>query len=277
MAFFPRLCMMLSLTAAATAQTFSTTPGQLEAKVTLQTNSSWHLGGFCLGQAGPEMTKAAEIQAHVEWEGQQQLSQTGPVMLAAFDAREDRWGAVKDAWGQMTCEEKLSAASMQRHLGKNHSYSDFTFRINVHQTSAIRDWHFAVLTCGETEQAVLTLRLVATNGVLNMFEANTHFDTSSCPVVDVPWLSAAHDEAGFWLMLVGALLLGCSAVLVAVSCRHCRKKAQIQQFRETATAGGAEPVIGRPCSQIGGAMIVDGQTPDMTGAGNGATAPDSCV
>ncbi|CAE7904376.1 unnamed protein product, partial [Symbiodinium sp. KB8] len=211
MAFFPRLCMMLSLTAAAAAQTFSTTPGQLEAKVTLQTNSSWHLGGFCLGQAGPEMTKAAEIQAHVEWEGQQQLSQTGPVMLAAFDAREDRWGAVKDAWGQMTCEEKLSAASMQRHLGKNHSYSDFTFRINVHQTSAIRDWHFAVLTCGETEQAVLTLRLVATNGVLNMFEANTHFDTNSCPVapwtalmramwgccfeVDVPWLSAAHDEA----------------------------------------------------------------------------------
>ena len=71
--------------------------------------------------------------------------------------------------------------------------------------------------------------------------------------VDVPWLSAAHHEArqaaselaasikagedvtfawpcvfsqaGFWLMLVGALLLGCSAVLVAVSCRHCRKKA----------------------------------------------------
>ena len=185
MAFFPRSCMMLSLTATATAQAFSTTPAQLEAKVTLQTNSSWHLGGFCLGQAGPETTKAAEIQAHVEWEGQQQLSQTGPVMLAAFDAREDRWGAVKDAWGQLTCEEKLNAASMHRHLGKNHSYTDFTFRINVHQTSAIRDWHFAVLTCGETEQAVLTLRLVATNGVLNMFEANTHFDASSCPVA--PW------------------------------------------------------------------------------------------
>eukprot|EP00439_Symbiodinium_sp_Y106_P069260 s44_g11.t2 len=181
---------------------------------------------------------------------------------AIYYRTDDRWGAVKDAWGQMTCEEKLSAASMQRHLGETHSYTDFNFRINVHQTSGIRDWHFAVLTCGETEQAALMLRLVATKGALNMFEANTHFDTSSCPVVDVPWLSAAHDEAGFWLMLVGALLLGCSAVLVPVACRHCLKKAQIRQFRETATAGGAEPVIGRPCSQIGGAKIVDGQTTD---------------
>ena len=88
---------MLALPALVGAETFSATPGQLEASMTLKTKGAWHLGGFCVGQAeaDPEATKAAEIRAEVEWAGTQQLWATGPVMLVAFDAREDRWGAVK--------------------------------------------------------------------------------------------------------------------------------------------------------------------------------------
>jgi len=100
--------------------------------MTLKTNGAWHLGGFCVGQADPESTKAAEIRAEVEWAGTQQLWATGPVMLVAFDAREDRWGAVKDSWGQMTCDEKLSAANLQRQLGESHDQKNFNFRINIH-------------------------------------------------------------------------------------------------------------------------------------------------
>ncbi|CAE7270711.1 unnamed protein product, partial [Symbiodinium sp. CCMP2456] len=125
----------------------------------------------------------------------------------------------------MTCDEKLSAANLKRQLGESHDQKNFNFRINIHQTTAARDWHFALLTCGNTEQADLTLRLVATSGALNMFEANTHFDASSCPAaVDVPWMEAAHDEVGFWLLLAGAVVFGCSAVLATLACRRCRKK-----------------------------------------------------
>ncbi|CAE7882542.1 unnamed protein product [Symbiodinium microadriaticum] len=274
-----RVCSMLALPALVGAETFSATPGQLEASMTLKTNGAWHLGGFCFGQADPETPKAAEIRAEVEWAGKQQLWATGPVMLVAFDAREDRWGAVKDSWGQMTCDEKLSAANMKRQLGENHDQKNFNFRINIHQTTAARDWHFALLTCGNTEQADLTLRLVATSGALNMFEANTHFDASSCPAaVDVPWMEAAHDEVGFWLLLAGAVVFGCSTVLATLACRQCRKKGQLQKFRETSVAGGAEPVIGRPCSQIGEEKVVDGQTnTDMAAAKNEVATPDSCV
>lgn len=275
---FHRLFNMISLPAVVVAETFSATPGQLEASMTLKTDGAWHLGGFCFGQADSGTSKAAEIRAHVEWAGSQPLGATGPVMLAAFDAREHRWGAVKDAWGQMSCEEKLNSANMKRQLGKTHDQKSFNFRIHVHQTSAARDWHFALLTCGETEQADLTLRLVATSGVLNMFEASTHFDSSSCPaVVDVPWMEAAHDEVGFWLLLVGAVVLGGCMVLSALACRHCRKEGQLQRFRETSVAGGAEPVIGKPCSQIGEAKCVVGQTTDMAVACDQHEAPESRV
>ncbi|CAE7887862.1 atpE, partial [Symbiodinium microadriaticum] len=275
---FHRLFNMISLPAVVVAETFSATPGQLEASMTLKTDGAWHLGGFCFGQADSGTSKAAEIRAHVEWAGSQPLGATGPVMLAAFDAREHRWGAVKDAWGQMSCEEKLNSANMKRQLGKTHDQKSFNFRIHVHQTSAARDWHFALLTCGETEQADLTLRLVATSGVLNMFEASTHFDSSSCPaVVDVPWMEAAHDEVGFWLLLVGAVVLGGCMVLSALACRHCRKEGRLQRFRETSVAGGAEPVIGKPCSQIGEAKCVVGQTTDMAVACDQHEAPESRV
>ncbi|CAE7450019.1 atpE [Symbiodinium natans] len=248
------MCMVLFLPLLTAADSyFSSTPAKIEAKVTLQIN------GFCFGQAGPEETKAAELKAHVDWQGGKDLGNTGPVMLVAFDASEHRWGAVKDSWGQLSCEEKLSAANMKRQLGETHNLDDFFFSISVYQKTAIRDWHFALLTCGETEQAPLSLSLEALSGALSMFNANTHFDSSSCPVVDVPWVAAAHDEVGFWLLLIATLALGCFGALGVVACRRYRNKVQLRQFEQTATAGGAEPVIGRPCSQVGEVKVVDGQ------------------
>ena len=197
-------------------------------------------------------------------------------MLVAYDASEHRWGSVKDAWGQMSCEEKLSAASMARELGRD-GLKYFNFRINIQQNTASRDWHFALLTCGNTEAAKLSLTLEATKGTLSMFEANTHFDFSSCPQVDVPWLEAAHDEVGFWLLLVGTLVAGCSLAFGVVACRHLRKKADFKQFQHTAAASGTEPVIGRPCNEIGEAKVVEGQIrANATPEGSRVSAPD-CV
>ena len=106
--------------------------------MTLKNDGAWHLGGFCFGQADPGTSKAAEIRAHVEWAGSQALGATGPVMLAAFDAREQRWGAVKDAWGQTTCEEKLRSANMKRQLGKTHDQKSFNFRILAKEVQLFR-------------------------------------------------------------------------------------------------------------------------------------------
>ena len=32
-------------------------------------------------------------------------------------------------------------------------------------------------------------------------------------------------EVGFWLLLAGAVVFGCSTVLATLACRQCRKKA----------------------------------------------------
>jgi len=242
------------------ADSFSKSAGQLEATVALQTNRSWHLGGFCFGQSGEDTTKAAEVRVHVNWGGQHPLGMTGPVVLAAFDASEAHWGAVRSTWDETSCDEKLAKANMARQLGETHSHSNFFFRVNVHQDD-VRDWHFALVTCGGVEQAPLTIKLAATDGALNMFEAGTHFFTSSCPALeaDASWWAAASDEAGFWLLLAGLALVGCSGVLAVLLCRHFRAKALQRHFAKTATAGGAEPVIGRPCQGAIQDKVVDGQ------------------
>eukprot|EP00437_Effrenium_voratum_P001749 CAMPEP_0181440654 /NCGR_PEP_ID=MMETSP1110-20121109/23085_1 /TAXON_ID=174948 /ORGANISM="Symbiodinium sp., Strain CCMP421" /LENGTH=82 /DNA_ID=CAMNT_0023564477 /DNA_START=56 /DNA_END=301 /DNA_ORIENTATION=+ len=59
--------------------TFSKVKAQLEANVTLSSNGAWHIGGFCFGQGTEESSKAAEIRAHVTWEGQRGLNEMGPV------------------------------------------------------------------------------------------------------------------------------------------------------------------------------------------------------
>jgi len=267
MALFPRSTCLALLPAVALAQNSFSAAQQLQAEVALKTNSSWHLGGFCIGKAPSGTSKAAEITAHVDWEGTKKLGETGPVFLVAYDEREHQWGSVKDTWSQndaSSCEFKTSAANMLRQLGKVHDHDVFRFQINIHQETAARDWHFAILTCGDTEPAKLSLTLEVAEGALSIFEANTHFDESSCPQVEdlapVAWLPAASSQAGFWLMLVAAVLFGCSAVMAVVAWKMYRKKVEMKRFQETATAGGTEPVIGRPCAAIGESKVVDGQT-----------------
>jgi len=254
------LCTVLLVASACADSTFSKVKAQLEANISLTPSGAWHLGGFCFGQATGDATKAAEVRAHVEWEGQRGLNEMGPVKLVAFDAREQRWGSVRDTWGKEACEDKIDSANMVRLLNK--TQVKFNFRIKVHQTSAPRDWHFALLTCGEVEQAPMVLRLEATKGALNMFAANSNFDSSSCPVANVSWFAAASDDAGFWILLVGALLLGACSVLCVVLCRQFRAKGKEEASSlqlPSPAVSGAEPVIGRPCAAVGEEKILDGQ------------------
>ena len=122
------------------------------------------------------------------------------------------------------------------------------------RTSSPRDWHFALLTCGEVEEAPLVLTLEATKGAMNMFAANSNFDSTSCPVTNMSWFAAASDDAGFWILLVGALLLGACSVLCVVLCRQFRAKGKEEASSlqlPSPAVSGAEPVIGRPCAAVG--------------------------
>ena len=62
------------------------------------------------------------------------------------------------------------------------------------QVHDIRDWHFAVLACGNAESAALNVQVEAAVGALSVFEAGTFFDTSSCPVENSDWLQRAGSE-----------------------------------------------------------------------------------
>ena len=92
-----------------------------------------------------------------------------------------------------------------------------------------------------------------------MFAANSNFDSTSCPVVQVPWLAAARDDAVFWILLMLALLMGCCSVGVVVLCRHFRtrgRKEEAGSLHDLTTLhdlpppalSGAQAVIGRPCA-----------------------------
>ncbi|CAE7208515.1 Ca-P60A [Symbiodinium natans] len=274
------------LVASASAQT-SFTKAQLEANITLTPDSAWHLGGFCFGQASGDTTKAAEIRVHVTWAAW--LDEIGPVKLVAFDAREQKWGAVRDTWGREACEDKLDSANMARVL--NETKVKFNFRVKVHQTlggpktSAARDWHFALLTCGDVEQAPLLVTLEATKGALNMFAANSNFDSTSCPVPQLPWFAVARDDAGFWVLLVLALFTGCSSVLAVVLCRHFRakgRKGEASSLHDLTTLhdlpppalSGAQAVIGRPCAPTTEEKIVAGQVSANPQQDSSETAPE---
>mmetsp|Transcript_53617 Transcript_53617/g.100505 ORF Transcript_53617/g.100505 Transcript_53617/m.100505 type:complete len:281 (+) Transcript_53617:52-894(+) len=248
------------VTAASAIASFSSVSAQLQANVTLQANRSYHLGGFCFGEAAEGTSKAAEVHVKLQWPGSSPLKEMGPVMLVAFDAGAENWATIKDTLGHAAgCDELLSRANWVRQLGETLVGSYWWFRINVHQEAA-RDWHFAVVTCGAVEQVPLALTLVAVEGALNMFEANTHFNTNSCPDLGVEesWWISASDEASFWMLLVGAVLVGAAAVLAVVVWQRLRAKAKQSSFQHSATSGAA-PVIGRPCGDVVGEKVVDGQ------------------
>ena len=100
----------------------------------------------------------------------------------------------------------------------------------------------------------MVLRLEATKGALNMFAANSNFDSSSCPVANVSWFAAASDDVGFWVLLVGAVLMGACTVLSVLVCRQFRAKGKEEASSlqlPSPAVSGAEPVIGRPCAAVG--------------------------
>ncbi|CAE7378892.1 unnamed protein product, partial [Symbiodinium sp. CCMP2456] len=180
MAFVLRFCPLLAV---AFAHGGFQSAVRLEANMTLLPQSSWHLGGFCFGYANGDSgndTKVGELWIHVQWDGKKPLEKNGPVVLAAFDASPESWGAVKDHWGEKSCEDKLQAATWVRKLGQ----FQYWFRVDVHQETYARDWHFALLTCGpatEVEQANMVLSVEAVDGALAVFEPDMAFDDSSCP------------------------------------------------------------------------------------------------
>lgn len=249
----------LAVLTLAWADDFGWTHAKLEANITLQADSSWHLGGFCFGQAdSAETSKVAEIWIHVKWEGSVPLNDTGPVYIVAFDTRSTRWGAVKDSWDEATCQEKLKVATMTRKLGQYSRSRRYWFRVHVHQALAMRDWHFALLTCGKVEQAPLLLELEAADGALSMFQANSNFHTSSCPSMPGDWWQVAQEAFGFSLVI--ACTLGAGGAMGACI-GPLRKRCARRQFDQMALAQGSEPVVGKPCTLLGrtNAGIVQGQ------------------
>mmetsp|Transcript_36599 Transcript_36599/g.84394 ORF Transcript_36599/g.84394 Transcript_36599/m.84394 type:complete len:280 (-) Transcript_36599:25-864(-) len=229
------------------------TKAKLDANVQMKANRSWHLGGFCFGQAtDPEDKKVGELWAHVMWEGEVPLNGTGPVYLVSYDARANHWGGIKDRWQEASCDEKLKWATMARKLGQFSRQRQYWFRIHVHQETAVRDWHFALLACGDVEEARLALRLQVRDGALNTFKANSHFDSSSCPSLDEGsfWEDAA-SEVGFWFLMVGMVCLG-GAIAAGVMglWKFCRLR-RFEQFQEASRAAGAAPVVGKPCTLLG--------------------------
>ena len=229
---------------------FGITHPSLEAQVTLKPGGFWHLGGFCFGQDDGHV---AVLELEVYWSGSKPLSD-GNVHLVAFDGRESHWGVVSKDWDTSSCDEKLRMApDSSTQLGK--IGRNYTAGIKVFQRTGVRDWHFALLSCGSVEPAELKLKLEALEGALSYFRANTQFDDSSCPVVPGSWWEHASSAAGFWVMLFFVVL--CSAGLaISIGCT-VRLKQQAQK-----TAAGNEIVIGRPCAVRPDQEIAAGQPHD---------------
>ncbi|CAJ1400104.1 unnamed protein product [Effrenium voratum] len=230
---------------------FSAHQPALEASFTLQSDRtparSWHLGGFCVGRAA-EGEVASSIEALVEWRGARSLASMGPVYFVAFDGREDKWHLARQNWDQSSCEEKLQYATTHAKLGQTQDASH-GYKVRIFQTTEIRDWHFALLSCGEVEEATIELTLEAVHGTLSVFQADTNFDISSCPSMQRSWWQEAVQDVGFWGVLVLAALTGsCSSLLLA----SCKKK-QLKKM-----PSDSELVIGRPCAHPQG-EVAEGQ------------------
>ncbi|CAJ1365777.1 unnamed protein product [Effrenium voratum] len=226
---------------------FSAHQPALEASFTLQSDRSWHLGGFCVGRAA-EGEVASSIEALVEWRGARPLASMGPVYFVAFDGREDKWHLARQNWDQSSCEEKLQYATTHAKLGQDQD-ANHGYKVRIFQTMEIRDWHFALLSCGEVEEATIELTLEAVHGTLSVFQADTNFDISSCPSMQRSWWQEAVQDVGFWGVLVLAALTGsCSSLLLA----SCKKK-QLKKM-----PSDSELVIGRPCAHPQG-EVAEGQ------------------
>ena len=246
----------------ARAEVFRAVNPKLKAEVQLDSDSFWHLGGFCFGHSR-EDPEVALLKGRVEWDGQVPLHKA-QVYVAGYDGRADVWGEARRRWNSSSCEEKLQVASsylqLTSHYDRGHRG---TFGIRILQGTATRDWHFVLLSCGNVEQATLKLKLEAEEGALSIFEANSQFYSSSCPTFwakNSSWWQEASSQLGFWTFVILSVFLtsGCT-LLVSCFVRRLRGLSGVRKDVENtevdANAAG-EVVVGRPCEMASEKSIV---------------------
>lgn len=153
-------------------------------------------------------------------------------------------------FGTLRCSEKLRTASSTVHLGSLTSKPLYKFAVNIRQATATRDWHFALVSCGEHEEARLRFKLEA-DGALSIFGSQENFNESSCPVMPVDWWALAAAHFSFWLLLCLLCCSGCACVFLLEYC--CRRR------RNKTKQAASELVIGRPCDTPEHGAVAEGQ------------------
>ncbi|CAJ1351187.1 unnamed protein product [Effrenium voratum] len=254
------LLIFLSLVLQTAGQQFQKTNPAVEASFPLAANGSWHVGGFCFGMGE---SVVGQLQVAVEWDGTTDLNDNGPVYFAGFDGRADRWGEASKMWDTATCAQKKNLATTVTRLdGSGNSHA---FMIDLFQVHDIRDWHFAVLSCGDPEAGTLKLKVEATKGALSTFVGGAYFDTSSCPVER--WAPAG--AAPFWVLLfamaaaTGACCTLCALVTYQLKAKLTPKEAELQGVAGT-VLGHSDATTGSTAATAAGGVDPGAKIPDET-------------
>lgn len=255
---------------------FGVTYPALHAEPVLQSNSWWHLGGFCFGQV--DGAPAAKLSISILWEGQGPLHASAQVYLAVFDGREDRWGVANRDWDTSSCEQKL-AISTDHTLLSDYGPDgiqpevETAFAIHIRQKTATRDWHYALLACGNVEAAPLKLSVAAEHGALSIFAAKENFDSSSCPVMPVSWWRHAAEDPLFWVLLFAAAIVSASSSIAVMACCRLKWRNDTKLLSDSRSAAGLnDVVIGKPCERPEG-EITEGQINSTQNATYNANVP----
>ena len=255
---------------------FTVTRPALHAEPVLESKSWWHIGGFCFGQV--DGAPVAKLAVSMTWEGQGPLDESAQVYLVAFDGREDRWGAAKPDWETSTCEQKLAVATDAILLsnyapgGTIQPKSSFAFSVNIRQRTATRDWHYALIACGNVESAPLKLTVGTEYGALSIFAANENFDVSSCPVMPVSWWLHAREDPLFWFLLFAAAITSACFSMALMVCCRLRTRKDTKLLADSRTAELNDVVIGKPCETPEG-EITEGHINATQNATQNANVP----
>lgn len=255
---------------------FTVTRPALHAEPVLESKSWWHIGGFCFGQV--DGAPVAKLAVSMTWEGQGPLDESAQVYLVAFDGREDRWGAAKPDWETSTCEQKLAVATDPILLSKYgpggaiQPKSSYVFSVNIRQRTATRDWHYALIACGNVESAPLKLTVGTEYGALSIFAANENFDVSSCPVMPVSWWLHAREDPLFWFLLFAAAITSACFSMALMVCCRLRARKDTRLLADSRTAELNDVVIGKPCETPEG-EITEGHINATQNATQNANVP----